>query len=45
MMRDDFVLHGEVDLEPFPEFQAAMITFGDLPEVRAWVRDWKAREA
>lgn len=44
MVRDDGVLHGDFDLQPYPDLGAAVAAFGALPEVQAWVRTWEARE-
>lgn len=44
MVRDDGVVHGVYDLDGTPALQAAIASFGALPDVQAWIDAWEARE-
>ena len=44
MIRDDQVMHGKVDLAPYPNLKAMYEACDAVPAVRKWIDDWEARE-
>ena len=44
MVRDDKVLHGDMDLSPYPNLKAMYEAADAVPEVRKWIEGWEAHK-